>query len=75
MATKLTGLDYLRARMEYLGYNSMEEVAQAVGVNRGNLWRWFRLDCRPSIDWIPLLATALRVKPIEIMAALEVDGL
>ena len=35
-----TGLEWLRARMEKLGYNSLEEVAQEIQINRGNLYRY-----------------------------------
>lgn len=72
MKKQLTGMDYLRQRMEILDYRSLQEVAEAVGCNRGNLWRWFKLETRPSIDWIPLFATALDTTIIEIMIALEV---
>ena len=37
--THTTGLVWLRARMEKLGYNSLEEVANEIGINRGNLFR------------------------------------
>ncbi|CAB4153308.1 HTH_XRE domain containing protein [uncultured Caudovirales phage] len=69
---QLTGMEYLRSRMEELGYNSLQEVAEHMNVNRGNLWRWWNYDTRPSIDMIPVFATVLQVPELEILAALEV---
>jgi transcriptional regulator with XRE-family HTH domain len=58
--------------MEQLGYRSLQQLADEMGVNRGNVWRWFNLTTRPSVDMIPIFAKALRTTPIEIMIALEV---
>jgi transcriptional regulator with XRE-family HTH domain len=68
-----TGMDWLRFRMTYLGDTSLQQVADRVGINRGNLYRYFQLETRPSIDVVPLLADALGVTVMEILRALEVD--
>ncbi len=53
----VTGLEWLRARMDKLGYNSLEEVAQEIQINRGNLYRYFSLETRPSVALLPNLCT------------------
>jgi len=69
-----TGLDWLRARMEKLGYRSLEEVATEIGINRGNLYRYFSLETRPSVALLPDLCQALDASPAEILKALEIIG-
>jgi transcriptional regulator with XRE-family HTH domain len=68
----VTGLEWLRARMEKLGYNSLEEVAQEIQINRGNLYRYFSLETRPSVALLPNLCRALKASPAEILKALEI---
>lgn len=72
--THLTGLVWLRARMEKLGYNSLEEVANEIGINRGNLYRYFSLETRPSVALLPDLCRALKASPADILKALEILG-
>lgn len=67
-----TGLDWLRDRMDTLGYNSLESVAQEIGINRGNLYRYFSLETRPSVALLPDLCRALKSSPAEILKALEI---
>jgi AcrR family transcriptional regulator len=71
---QLTGLDWLRNRMETLGYNSLEAVAQEIGINRGNLYRYFSLETRPSVALLPDMCRALKSSPAEILKALEILG-
>ena len=70
----VTGLEWLRARMDKLGYNSLEEVAQEIQINRGNLYRYFSLETRPSVALLPNLCRALKASPTEILKALEILG-
>ena len=72
--THTTGLVWLRARMEKLGYNSLEEVANEIGINRGNLYRYFSLETRPSVALLPDLCRALKASPADILKALEILG-
>jgi len=72
MKKQQTGMNYLRQRMAILNYHSLQEAADAVGCNRGNLWRWFNLTTTPGVDWIPLFAEALDTTILEILIALEV---
>ncbi|CAB4329241.1 MAG: helix-turn-helix domain-containing protein [Actinobacteria bacterium] len=69
-----TGLEWLRARMDKLGYGSLEEVAREIGINRGNLYRYFSLETRPSVALLPDLCAALKSSPAEILKALEILG-
>lgn len=67
-----TGLDWLRDRMDSLGYGSLEAVAQEIGINRGNLYRYFSLETRPSVALLPDMCRALKASPAEILKALEI---
>lgn len=67
-----TGLDWLRDRMDVMGYNSLEAVAQEIGINRGNLYRYFSLETRPSVALLPDLCRALKSSPAEVLKALEI---
>ena len=69
-----TGLDWLRARMEKIGYTSLEEVAREIGINRGNLYRYFSLETRPSVALLPDLCRALKCSPADVLRALEILG-
>jgi hypothetical protein len=66
-------MEWLRYRMEVNGYTSLQQVADAAGLNRGNLWRYFMLQTRPSIDVLPVLADALDSHIYDVLAALEVE--
>jgi len=69
-----TGLEWLRARMAKLGFNSLEEVAKEIQINRGNLYRYFSLETRPSVALLPDLCRVLKASPAEILKALEILG-
>ncbi len=73
MANK-TGLEWLRARMEKLGYSSLEDVAQELQINRGNLYRYFSLETRPSVALLPDLCRVLKASPSDVLKALEILG-
>lgn len=72
--THKTGLEWLRERMDKLNYNSLEEVAQEIQINRGNLYRYFSLETRPSVALLPDLCRVLKASPAEILKALEILG-
>jgi len=65
-------MKWLRNRMAQLEYASLQEVAEAVGINRGNLYRYFTAETRPSIEMMPPLCAALDVSYEELLIALEV---
>ena len=72
--TTKTGLEWLRARMDKLGFNSLEEVAQEIQINRGNLYRYFSLETRPSVALLPDLCRVLKASPSDVLKALEILG-
>lgn len=72
--TKNTGLVWLRTKMNELGYGSLEEVAVDLKINRGNLYRYFSLETKPSIAMLPPLCKVLQATPEEMLKALEVIG-
>ena len=70
----MTGMVWLRARMDHLGYESLDAVAFKVGINRGNLFRYFTLETVPSMALLPDLCRVLDVSPEELLRALEIIG-
>ena len=68
----LTGLDWLYYRLEILGYTSLSEFAADVGINKGNLYRYFALESKPSISLLPVLCASLSVDVTELLRALGV---
>lgn len=69
----LTGLEWLHDRMEHLGFKTLEDVAQACDLNRGNLYRYFSFETRPSIDVLPKLCEGLDASPLEVLQALGIQ--
>ena len=67
---QLTGMPWLRNQMRKCGFNSLQDVSDACGINRGNIYRYFTLETRPSIDVVPVLCEALNCSPTTIMKAL-----
>jgi transcriptional regulator with XRE-family HTH domain len=65
-------MKWLRNRMAELDYSSLQEVADDVGINRGNLYRYFTAETRPSIEMMPPLCKVLGVTYEELLIALEV---
>lgn len=66
-------MDWLQSRMKELGYSSLEEAAVQCQLNRGNLYRYFNLETRPSIDVLPLLCEGLDSSPLEVLRALGIQ--
>ena len=57
----IDGLNWLYAQMELIGLTSFQEAADACGIDKAALWRYFNGDNRPSIDRLPNLC---RFNPI-----------
>ena len=70
---KKKGIEWLYARLEELGLTSLEQAAERCGLNRGNLYRYFTWETRPSIDILPALCKGLQSAPDEILQALGID--
>ncbi len=69
----LTGITWLHARMDDLGLTSLEQAAERCGLNRGNLYRYFTFETRPSIDVVPMLCEGLQASPEEVLVALGIQ--
>ena len=59
--------------MSDLGLNSLGETAERCGLNKGNLYRYFKFETRPSIDVIPALCEGLETSPLEVLTALGIQ--
>ena len=58
--------------MEIVGLISLQEAAEACGIDRAALWRYFSFDVRPSVDRLPNLCRGLQVSLDELLVALNV---
>ena len=72
-STKVVGLDWLYLKMEEHEYSSLQAVAEACELNRGNLYRYFAFETRPSIDLLPKLCNGLHASPLEVLLALGIQ--
>ena len=66
-------MEWLEERMEVLGLHSLEDAAVRCGLNRGNLYRYFHWQTRPSIDVLPNLCEGLEASPLEVLKALGIQ--
>ena len=57
--------------MEHVGLTSLQEAAEACGLDRAALWRYFNGDVRPGIDRLPMLCRGLQVTLDELLVALN----
>jgi len=71
MAKNKQGMEWLRAKMAELNYTSLEQVAVDIGINRGNLYRYFTLETKPSVAMLPTLCAVLDASYEEILKALD----
>jgi DNA-binding phage protein len=65
------GLSWLYDRIEALGFNSLSEFAKHADLHKGNLYRYFSHETKPSIAVLPTLTTALQTP---VHTVLEVLG-
>jgi len=72
-STKVVGLDWLYRKMDEHEYSSLQAVAEACDLNRGNLYRYFAFETRPSIDLLPKLCNGLNATPLEVLTALGIQ--
>jgi transcriptional regulator with XRE-family HTH domain len=66
-------MKWLNARMKALQLESLEAAANACGLNRGTLYRYFTFEQRPSIDALPALCDGLQASPLEVLRALKIQ--
>lgn len=69
---KKKGMKWLREKMEELGYTSLEQVASDVGINRGNLYRYFTLETKPSVAMLPIFTKVFKTDYEDVLYALDV---
>ncbi len=60
--------------MAQLGFDTLEDAAKACDLNRGNLYRYFAFETRPSIDVLPKLCEGLDASPLEVLQALGIQS-
>ena len=58
--------------MELVGLASLQEAADARGLDKAALWRYFNGDVRPSNDRLPNLCRGLEISLDELLVALDV---
>ena len=58
--------------MELVGLASLQDAAEACGLDKAALWRYFNFDVRPGIDRLPMLCRGLQVPLDELLVALDV---
>jgi transcriptional regulator with XRE-family HTH domain len=63
---------WLRDRMDKLGYSSLEQLAAETGINRGNIYRYFTQEQRPSVALVDPLCQVLKVSPQALLVGLGV---
>ena len=58
--------------MEIVGLISLQEAAEACGIDKAALWCYFNGDVRPSMERLPKLCKGLQVSLDELLVALNV---
>lgn len=66
-ATPEQSAAWLRSRMNELGIESLEELAERCNSDKGNVSRIFRQQQRPRVDALEFLATGLDVGVYELL--------
>jgi transcriptional regulator with XRE-family HTH domain len=64
--------DWFRRRMSESGHATLDELAEEVGINKGNLSRYFRQETRPAVTVVGPLAAALQLAPETVLIGLGV---
>ena len=60
------------AQIELVGLASLQDAADACGLDKAALWRYFNGDVRPSVDRLPGLCKGLQVSLDDLLIALNV---
>jgi transcriptional regulator with XRE-family HTH domain len=58
--------------MEHVGHETLQDAAEACGIDKSALWRYFNGVNRPSIDRLPSLCRGLQISLDELLVALKV---
>ena len=62
--------EWLSERLAATGLNTLEALAEATGINKGTLSKYFSGRQKPSIDVVQPLCTALAVSPETLLRQL-----
>jgi hypothetical protein len=65
-------LIWFRTTSKNRGFTSMPDFADHVGINKGNIYRYFAQQQQPRVTVVPVLCEALRVSPATLLVALGV---
>ena len=66
-ATPQQSAEWLRSRMDELGFDTFEELAVVCGSDKGNISRIFRQQQRPRVNVLQPLAGGLQVSVYELL--------
>lgn len=66
-------LGWLYDRIEALGYISLSDFAKRNELHKGNIYRYFSFETKPSIAVVPSLCAALDITPNELLTQLGVQ--
>ena len=69
---QLTVSTGLYRQMELVDLGSLQEAAEACGLDKAALWRYFNGDVRPLVDRLPMLCRGLQVSLGKLLIALDV---
>ena len=58
--------------MEFVGLASLQEAAEACGLDKAASWCYFNGDVRPLVDRLPMLCRGLQVSLGKLLIALDV---
>ena len=64
-------MDWLRATMKRRGL-TLDSFAVEIGINKGNIYRYFMHQQSPRINVVPLLCEALKTSPAVLLKQLGV---
>lgn len=56
-------VEWLQNRLSHLSIDTLQNLSDKTGMDKGTLSRYFRHERRPSIDCIGPLCTALQISP------------
>lgn len=67
------GLPWFYDRIEALGYESLSDFAKQTDMHKGNLYRYFSHETKPSIAVLPKLCRSLKVEVDVVLSHLGVN--
>jgi len=74
VAKQKTGGEWLLARGAEMGLPTYQAIADAIGINRGNLHRYFAHENIPNMGLLPIMCDVLFCTPTDLLRALKLLG-